>query len=111
MGLKEWAAKAPVATYGMLALYEDRVRCLDPKQKGEYLLAGVTAVVESGERSYIFMPDMPLVAGLPLLMSQSRIFAISSVCAAMMPRARLDTVASRLLGSVFRNFFDMSKAV
>ncbi|MFF1382785.1 hypothetical protein ACFVWT_04385 [Arthrobacter sp. NPDC058288] len=49
MGLKEWAAKAPVATYGMLTLYKDRVRCLEAKQKGEYPLAGVTAVVESGE--------------------------------------------------------------
>jgi len=49
MGLKEWAAKAPVATYGMLTLYKDRVRCLESKQKGEYPLTGVTAVVESGE--------------------------------------------------------------
>jgi hypothetical protein len=49
MGIKEWATKAPVATYGMLTLYPDRVRSLYAKQKGEYPLAGVTAVVESGE--------------------------------------------------------------
>lgn len=49
MGLKEWAAKAPVATYGMLTLYKDKVRCLEAKQKGEYPLTGVTSVVESGE--------------------------------------------------------------
>lgn len=49
MGFKEWVANAPTATFGMLTLYKDRVRNLDPKQKGEYPLAGVTAAVESGE--------------------------------------------------------------
>lgn len=49
MGIKDWAAKAPVATFGWLTLYADRVRNLDSKQKGEYPLAGVTASVESGE--------------------------------------------------------------
>lgn len=49
MGFKEWAAKAPVATYGFMNLYSDRIRNLDPKQKGEYPLPGVTASVESGE--------------------------------------------------------------
>lgn len=49
MGIKEWAANAPTATYGMLTLYPDKVRCLESKQKGEYPLSGVTATVESGE--------------------------------------------------------------
>lgn len=49
MGFKEWVASAPVATFGMFHLYKDRVKNLAPKEKGEYPLDGVTAVVESGE--------------------------------------------------------------
>lgn len=49
MGLKEWAANAPVTTFGYLVLYKDKVKNLDPKQKGEYPLAGVSAAIESGE--------------------------------------------------------------
>lgn len=49
MGIKEWAAKAPVATFGLMQVYKDKVKNLDPKQKGEYPLSGVTVSVESGE--------------------------------------------------------------
>lgn len=49
MGIKEWMASAPVATYGFMQLYGDRVRNLEPKQKGEYPLAGVTVTFETGE--------------------------------------------------------------
>lgn len=49
MGLKEWMDNAPTTTFGFMQLYRDRVRNLDPKQKGEWPLFGVTASVESGE--------------------------------------------------------------
>lgn len=43
-------AKAPVATYGLMQLYAGSVRNLDPKQKGEYPLDGVTVTFETGEQ-------------------------------------------------------------
>ena len=48
MGIKELFA-TPVAVFGMLTLYPEKIRSLDAKQKGTYPLAGVTASVESGE--------------------------------------------------------------
>lgn len=49
MGFKEWAANTPTATYGLVQLYADKVKCLDPKQKGEYPLEGVTVEMGTGE--------------------------------------------------------------
>lgn len=48
MGLKEWAAKAPVATFGMrdgLQLHKDRI---ERNGHGSHPLEGVSARVESG---------------------------------------------------------------
>ncbi|WP_051480366.1 hypothetical protein [Cellulomonas sp. KRMCY2] len=47
MGLKEWAAKAPMATFGFkdqIVLYRDRVQ----HGKDEFPLTGVSARVEAG---------------------------------------------------------------
>ena len=44
MGLREWAAKAPLGMYGPIRVYKDRIA----KGKEEYGLEGVTARVEAG---------------------------------------------------------------
>lgn len=49
MGIKEWAAKAPVATYGEFVLRKDGVEKLKGFGRESQGLDGVTAVVESGE--------------------------------------------------------------
>lgn len=46
MGLRSWAAKAPIAHLDDVYLYPDRVKRLG-KEKGEFALAGVQASVES----------------------------------------------------------------
>lgn len=52
MGFMDWLADTPVASFGLLQLYKDRVKNLDPKEKGEYPFDGVTAVVASGEELF-----------------------------------------------------------
>lgn len=49
MGLKDWAAKAPVATYGEFILRKDGIEHLEGFSKERRGLDGVTALVESGE--------------------------------------------------------------
>lgn len=49
MGLRDWAAKAPTATFGNYLLRRDSIEKVGGKDRGKHPLQGVTAVVESGE--------------------------------------------------------------